>query len=271
MLATLERYRIKPRQSVGLDDWDPAETSAFSGKKENARRELEDLRQELEAQQELLFAEHKHKVLVVLQGRDASGKDGVIRRVFDGVNPQGVRVARFVKPTPEELDHDFLWRVHKQVPGAGEMVIFNRSHYEGVLVERVHNLVPEEVWRRRYGQINEFERSLWQEGTTVLKFLLHIDADEQKQRLMDRLEDPAKHWKFNPGDLDERKLWKEYTRAYEDAIENTSTEWAPWHVVPANRSWYRDLVVSRILVDALKKLDMRYPPLSVDPRSVRIP
>lgn len=267
----MDQYRIKPSQTVRLEAWDPTDTSAFPDKKRDARAELEELRNELEELQEVLYAEHRHKVLVVLQGRDTSGKDGTIRRVFDGVNPQGVRVAHFRKPTPEELDHDFLWRVHKQVPGSGEMVIFNRSHYEAVLVERVHRIVPESVWRARYAQINDFERLLSEEGTTILKFFLHIDADEQKRRMKERLEDPAKQWKFNPGDLDERRLWPDYTRAYEDALELTSTASAPWYVVPANRNWHRDLVVSRILVTTLRKLEMRYPALSVDAKTVVIP
>jgi PPK2 family polyphosphate:nucleotide phosphotransferase len=198
-------------------------------------------------------------VLVVLQALDTGGKDGVIRRVFDGVNPQGVRVASFKVPTEEELDHDYLWRVHKAVPGRGEMVIFNRSHYEDVLVVRVHNIVPPEVWKKRYEQINAFERHLAENGTTILKFYLHIDPEEQKERLQARLDDPTKRWKFRLGDLEERKLWNDYTEAYEEALSKTSTEHAPWYIVPANRKWYRDLVISSVLVETLKNLDMTYP------------
>jgi PPK2 family polyphosphate:nucleotide phosphotransferase len=170
-----------------------------------------------------------------------------------------VRVASFKVPTQEELDHDYLWRVHRQTPGKGEIVIFNRSHYEDVLVVRVHQLVPETVWRKRYQQINEFERMLADEGTTILKFFLHIDLDEQKERLEARLHDPTKQWKFNPGDLGERKLWLEYTKAYEDVLTKTSTEWAPWYIVPSNRKWYRNLVIATLLVEALKDFKMAYP------------
>jgi PPK2 family polyphosphate:nucleotide phosphotransferase len=214
--------------------------------------------------QELLFAEGKHKILVVLQAMDTGGKDGTIRRVFSGVNPQGVHVASFKVPTPEELAHDYLWRVHKVVPGKGEMVIFNRSHYEDVLVVRVHNLVPPEVWGARFEQINNFERLLAETGTTILKFYLHIDLDEQKQRLQDRLDDPAKHWKFRLGDLKERKLWPEYMEAYEDALGKTSTSYAPWYVIPANRKWYRDLVIASILIETLEGLEMKFPPAEED-------
>jgi PPK2 family polyphosphate:nucleotide phosphotransferase len=206
-----------------------------------------------------LFAEHKHKVLIILQAMDAGGKDGTIRHVFEGVNPAGVRVASFKSPTPEELDHDFLWRIHKVVPASGEMVIFNRSHYEDVLVVRVHNIVPPEVWSKRFDQINEFERTLAESGTTILKFYLHIDLDEQKERLQARLDDPAKHWKFRLGDLEERKLWPDYMEAFEDVLSKTSTDHAPWYIVPANRKWFRDLVISTVLVETLEGLKMKYP------------
>jgi PPK2 family polyphosphate:nucleotide phosphotransferase len=197
--------------------------------------------------------------LIVLQAMDAGGKDGTIRHVFEGVNPSGVRVTSFKAPTPEELDHDYLWRVHKEVPGKGEMVIFNRSHYEDVLVVRVHNYVPPEVWKKRFDQINEFERTLAESGTTILKFYLHIDPDEQKERLQDRLDDPTKRWKFRLGDLEERKLWGDYMEAFEDVLSKTSTDYAPWYIVPANRKWFRDLVVSSVLVDTLEGLKMKYP------------
>jgi PPK2 family polyphosphate:nucleotide phosphotransferase len=255
----MERYRVKPDQKIQLNEWKAGDQSAFDGNKDEAEEKLDQLNDELEALQELLFAERKRKMLIVLQGMDTSGKDGVIRHVFDGVNPQGVRVASFKVPTQEELDHDYLWRVHRQTPGKGEIVIFNRSHYEDVLVVRVHQLVPETVWRKRYQQINEFERMLADEGTTILKFFLHIDLDEQKERLEARLHDPTKQWKFNPGDLGERKLWPEYTKAYEDVLTKTSTEWAPWYIVPSNRKWYRNLVIATLLVEALKDFKMAYP------------
>ncbi len=207
----------------------------------------------------MLYAENKHKVLIVLQAMDTGGKDGTIRRVFEGVNPQGVKVASFKVPTAEELAHDFLWRIHKQTPANGEIVIFNRSHYEDVLVVRVHEYVTKKIWSKRYEQINAFEKTLVENGTTILKFFLHISKDEQKERLQARLDDPTKHWKFNIGDLDERKLWDDYQAAYEDVLNKTSTAEAPWYVVPANRKWYRDLVISTVLVEKLQGLKMKYP------------
>ena len=255
----MKRYRVKPGSQINLSQWDPNDKSAFDGSKREGRKVLRSLNERLEALQELLYAEDKHKVLVVLQAMDTGGKDGTIRHVFEGVNPQGVKVAGFKAPTPEELAHDYLWRVHKQVPGKGEIVIFNRSHYEDVLVVRVHNLAPPEVWGRRYAHINHFERMLADEGTTILKFFLHISLDEQKERLQARLDEPHKRWKFRLGDLEERKLWPEYTRAYEDVLSKTSTAWAPWYIVPANRKWYRNLVVATVLVETLEGLSMRYP------------
>ena len=255
----METYRIKPGTKITLDDWDPDTTGKHSSTKDEAKEEIDQLTRDLEALQELLFAEQKHRLLVVLQGMDTSGKDGVIRHVFEGVNPQGVKVACFKIPTPDELSHDYLWRIHKQTPGKGEIVIFNRSHYEDVLVVRVHELVGKEVWSQRYDQINQFERLLAEEGTTILKFFLHISPAEQKKRLQDRLEDPNKQWKFNVGDLNERKLWSEYMGAYEDVLQKTSTDWAPWYLIPADHKWYRDLVIGTILVDKLKNLNMRYP------------
>lgn len=255
----VDRYRVKPGQHVKLEHWDAGDKSQFAGDKQEAEGELVKLNQRLEALQELLWAEGKRKVLVVLQAMDTGGKDGTIRHVFNGVNPQGVKVASFKAPTPEDLAHDYLWRIHKQTPGKGEIVIFNRSHYEDVLVVRVHNLVPPEVWERRYDQINAFEKLLADEGTTILKFYLHIDRDEQKQRLEDRLADPEKQWKFSKGDLAERKYWPDYMAAYEAVLNRTSTEQAPWYIVPANRKWYRNLVISHVLIEALNALGMRYP------------
>ena len=256
----MEKYRVKPGSSVNLADWDAEDDRGFEDGKDKGEERLLELNKELENLQELLYAEAKHKLLVVLQGMDTSGKDGTIRHVFEGVNPLGVRVASFKVPTPDELAHDYLWRVHKQTPGRGEMVIFNRSHYEDVLVVRVHELAPSEVWRRRYEQINDFERLLAEEGTTVLKFFLHFDKDEQKKRLQERLDDPEKHWKFNVGDLKERVLWRDYEKAYEDVLSKTSTDWAPWYIVPANRKWHRNLVIASVIVKTLKGLDMHYPP-----------
>jgi len=255
----MKQYLVVPKTKVKLLKWDPNDMGDFKGGKEEGLAKLEKLNGKLEVLQELLFAEHKHKVLVVLQAMDTGGKDGAIRRVFDRVNPAGVRVASFKAPTSEELDHDFLWRVHKEVPGKGEMVIFNRSHYEDVLVVRVHNYVPPEVWKKRFDQIKEFERTLAENGTTILKFYLHIDLDEQKERLQARLDDPTKRWKFRLGDLEERKLWPDYMEAFEDVLSKTSTDYAPWYIVPANRKWFRDLVISSVLVDTLEGLKMKYP------------
>lgn len=266
----MKKYRIDSNRKVNLDSWDAGDTSGFDGSKDEALAHVEKLTQKLDSLQELLYAEHKHKVLVVLQAMDTGGKDGTIRHVFEGVNPQGVRVASFKVPSLEELDHDYLWRIHEQAPAKGEIVIYNRSHYEQVLVVRVHQLEPAETWQRHYQQINDYERMLVEEGTVVLKFYLHIDKDEQKQRLQDRLNDPTKQWKFSSSDLPERKLWADYMRAYEDVLAKTSTTWAPWYLVPANHKWFRDLVVSSVLVEALEKLDMHYPPLAVDPKSIVI-
>ena len=232
---------------------------SFPMGKKVGKEHLQQLNSELETLQELLFAEGKHKILIVLQAMDTGGKDGTIRHVFEGVNPQGVKVASFKAPTRQELAHDYLWRVHKHTPGKGEIVIFNRSHYEDVLVVRVHDLVPETVWSKRYEHISAFEKTLTDEGTTILKFYLHIDKDEQKERLQARLDEPHKNWKFSLGDLEERKLWDQYTDAFEDALEKTSTESSPWYVIPANRKWYRNLVISSIIIEKLKSLNMSYP------------
>ncbi len=262
------RYRIERGQEVHLDEFDPNDTSGFDGQKEDEQEESRKLNEKLRQLQEMLYAEHGPKVLIILQAMDTGGKDGVIHRVFQGVNPQGVSVAHFAEPTPEELSHDFLWRVHKKVPGKGELVIFNRSHYEGVLIERVHKLVPEEVWKRRYREINDFERLLSEDDTTLLKFYLHIDKEEQRKRLQERLDDPSKEWKFSINDLPERKFWKDYIKAYEDTLNKTSTEWAPWYLIPANHKWYRDLVVSRVIVKTMEKLDLQYPKLDKNPASI---
>jgi PPK2 family polyphosphate:nucleotide phosphotransferase len=255
----MDRYRVKPGKTLHLKDLDPDETSAFKGGKEEGLAKIKELTLRLDQLQEVLYAQSLHKVLIVVQAMDTGGKDGIIRRVFDGVNPQGVKVASFKVPTPIEAAHDYLWRVHPNVPGKGEMVIFNRSHYEQVLVVRVHTLEPETRWRKHYQQIREFERMLVEEGVTILKFFLHISKEEQKKRLLERIETPEKRWKFNAGDLDERQLWDDYMKAYEDALNETSTEGAPWYTVPANRNWFRDLVVASVLVKTLESLDMHYP------------
>ena len=255
----MKRYRIIPGSRVDLNCWDPNDTSAFAWGKQEAKKTLRAFNDRLEALQELLYAEHRHKLLVVLQAMDTGGKDGTIRHVFQGVNPQGVKVSSFKAPSKEELDHDYLWRVHRRTPCMGEIMIFNRSHYEDVLVVRVHNLVPAEVWKRRYGHINDFERMLTNEGTEILKFYLNIGWEEQKERFQARLENQNKQWKFSLGDLEERKLWTEYMRAYEDMLSKTSTEEAPWYIVPANRKWYRNLVVATLLVETMEGLNLSYP------------
>ncbi|WP_036258844.1 AMP/ADP-polyphosphate phosphotransferase [Meiothermus cerbereus] len=255
----MNKYRIQPNGSFRLKDYDPDETSAFKGGKQEALEALAKLNKRLETLQELLYAEGKHKVLVVLQAMDAGGKDGTIRAVFDGVNPSGVRVASFGVPTEHELARDYLWRVHQQVPRKGELVIFNRSHYEDVLVVRVKNLVPQQVWQKRYHHIREFERMLADEGTIILKFFLHISKEEQRKRLQERLDNPEKRWKFRKGDLEDRKLWDQYQEAFEVAIRETSTEYAPWYVIPANKNWYRNWLVGSILVETLEGLRMQYP------------
>ncbi len=252
-------YRIEPGSKLSLADHDPDDKALFAGDKDAGKEAAKELNKRLEELQELLYAEGRHKVLIVLQAMDAGGKDGTIRHVFDGTNPQGVKVASFKKPTAEELAHDYLWRVHRHAPKAGEIAIFNRSHYEEVLVVRVHDLVPPERWRRRYRHIVEFERLLAEEGTTILKFFLHISKDEQKERFQSRLDEPHKRWKFAKGDLAERKRWDDYMRAFEVALSKTSTELAPWYVIPADRKWYRNLVISRILVETLDSLEMSYP------------
>jgi PPK2 family polyphosphate:nucleotide phosphotransferase len=255
----MKKYLVRPDHGISLSDYDPEDTSLVPGGKDEAKKKSSPTQTRLAELQELLYAGHLRKLLIVLQGMDTSGKDGVIRHVMGGFNPVGTRIVSFKKPSLEEVDHDYLWRVHRQVPGKGEAVVFNRSHYEDVLIVRVHNLVPKSTWQKRYDQIRAFEQMLYDEGTVILKFFLHISKEEQRARLQARIEDPTKRWKFQQGDLDERELWKDYQRAYEDALSRTSTEWAPWYVVPANQKWYRNYVVGSIVADALEGLHMKYP------------
>jgi len=244
--------------TVQLGD-DAANPPSGLPKGDEVERRLTELGTRLEQLVSTLGAEAKRAVLVVLQGRDTSGKDGTIRKVFGDLNPSYCAVSSFKRPTPIELRHDYLWRVHSVTPPAGTLGIFNRSHYEDVLVVRVHQLVPDSVWRKRYRHINEFERLLVDSGTTVLKFLLHISKEEQKRRLEERLADPSKNWKFEVGDLEERKLWDQYTVAYEDMLRETSTEWAPWYVVPGNKKHARDLLIAETVVSEIEKLKPQYP------------
>ena len=245
-------------------------TPGFVGDEAAARAASELLREELFDLQGRLYAQSEQQLLVVLQAMDTGGKDGLIRKVFSGVNPMGVRVARFERPTPAELAHDYLWRVHPQVPAKGDIVIFNRSHYEDVLVVRTNNLAPKSRWSKRYRHIREFERLLHDEGTQVVKIYLHIDKDEQAQRLQARLDDPARNWKFDEHDLLQRKLWNEYMKAYEDAIEQTDRNDARWHIVPANHKWYRDFAALNILVQTLRQMKPRYPSVVIDPSTQKI-
>ncbi len=254
-----DAWRVPPGQKVTLDDFDPASVAGAPGDRTATAADLFLLQTRLRDLQGRLWAEGRRSLLVVLQGLDAAGKDGTIKHVFSGVNPQGARVASFKEPTAEELRHDFLWRVHSQVPRAGEIGIFNRSHYEDVLVARVDKLVAPDVWRARYGHINDFERLLVHGGTTIIKFFLHISYEEQGRRLQDRLVRPDKRWKLNRSDFTERKRWNDYATAYTKALERTSTEMAPWYVIASNRKWFRNWAVSKILVDALEAMDPRYP------------
>ncbi|MGH9441570.1 MAG: PPK2 family polyphosphate kinase [Thermoanaerobaculia bacterium] len=248
------KIEIPPGARVKLKDFDPADCGgllAGAGVEARMRKDIE----ALASLHERLFAAQSHSVLIVLQGIDTAGKDGTIRHVFTGVNPQGCRVASFRQPTPEESAHDFLWRVHRETPGLGEIAIFNRSHYEAVLVERVHKLVARKVWKERYEQIREFERLLATSGTLVLKFFLHLSKAEQKRRLEARLADPDKRWKSSRDDWRERRLWKEYRKAFEDMLEKTSTRRAPWFVIPSDVKWYRNLLVARTIVRRLRPYD----------------
>jgi PPK2 family polyphosphate:nucleotide phosphotransferase len=269
-MSVMKKYRVEPGKKLRLSKYDPDDTSGVRGGKAKGKEELVSLSAKLDELQELLYANHDRKLLIVLQGMDTSGKDGTIRHVFDSVDPLGVRVESFKVPTSDELDRDFLWRVHMKVPRRGEIVIFNRSHYEDVLVVRVHNIVPEKIWRARYDQINAFEKLLADSGTTIVKFFLHIDRDEQKKRLQARLDDEKKQWKFAKGDLAERALWDDYTKAYEEALQRTSTESAPWYVVPSNPKWYRNHVIASVLIETLKGMKLKAPEPEEDLASVVI-
>jgi PPK2 family polyphosphate:nucleotide phosphotransferase len=253
------RFVVAPGTGFSLAGRDPAATDGAPGGKKETKTLLADLAEHLGALQERLYAESTRSLLIVLQAMDAGGKDGTVKHVFAGVNPQGVRVTSFKVPTELELAHDFLWRVHARVPQHGEIGVFNRSHYEDVLVARVHELVDESTWRRRYRHINHFEALLADAGTRVVKLFLHISPEEQAERLQARLDDPTKRWKFRRGDLAERARWDDYMAAYEEAIARTSTEHAPWYVIPADRKWFRNWAVSRIVIEALEAMDPRYP------------
>lgn len=260
--------RVSQGDKIRLSKIDPDDTGGASKKK--ACKLFADLRGEISLLQERLFAEHQRSLLILFQAMDTGGKDGALKALCSGLNPAGLEVARFQAPTQAELDHDFLWRAHKVTPTKGMIGIWNRSHYEDVLVVRVHKLVAKKVRKARYGQIKSFEKILGENGTTIVKFMLHISKDEQKKRLQARIENPKKRWKFSPADLKERALWDDYQEAYEDAINCCATDDAPWYVVPANQKWARDLAIVEVVLRVLKKMDPRYPKIRFDPATATI-
>ena len=263
-----EEFMVKPGAKPRLGHIDPA----YKGKHESHEKAAPVIAESLALigqWQYLLHADAGQSLLIVLQGLDAAGKDGVIRHIFSGMDPQGTRVFGFKQPSEEDRAHDFLWRIHQRAPGRGEVVIYNRSHYEDVLVVRVHELVPREVWSERYELINDFEKMLAQNGTRILKFYLHISPDEQLERFKRRLDDPARQWKISESDYTERSLWAKYMQAYEEAIERTSTRLAPWFVIPANHKWFRDLAISQIVAETMSEMDLKTPPPRVDLADIR--
>lgn len=266
-----ERYLVKPGAGARLANINTGEKTLFEdATKDSYQPIFERLQIELLELQKVLFAENKRRVLVVIQAMDTGGKDGCINNVFSGIDPQGVRVKSFKKPNEDELAHDFLWRVHQGVPRNGELVIFNRSHYEDIIAVRVKKIFGDDVWKRRQRHVLEFERMLAEEGTTIVKFFLHISKEEQKRRLESRLANPSKHWKFHPEDLADRARWDDFMAAYDEVIGKTSTEAAPWYVIPADRKWYRNLVVAQIMVNTLRNLRMEFPKIDWDPKKIRV-
>lgn len=267
-------HLIAPGSRVRLADIDPAATPGVTGPKSKARdraeKQTDDNIARLVELQEDLYAENRQALLVVLQGMDTSGKDGVVRHVFSGLNPQGCHVTSFKKPSEAEADQDFLWRIHAAVPPRGDIAVFNRAHYEDVLIVRVHNYVPKDIWRRRFDMINGFEAYLAANHVRVVKFMLHISKEEQLERLRARVDDPRKRWKFNPDDLKERGFWNDYMLAYTDILEKCSTTVAPWHVIPADKKWYRDWAISSILRDVMESMDPHPPKASWDPKKVKL-
>ena len=256
-------FTFKPGQDVELADI-PTRVDPDNISKKKASKMIAANAVEMADLARRMYAENKHSILLVLQGMDTAGKDGTIRAVMRGMNPRSCQVVSFKQPTEEELDHDFLWRIHRTVPRKGNIGIFNRSHYEDVLVVRVLNLVPQNIWSQRYEQINQFEKLLADCGATIVKCYLHISKEEQRERLQERIDVPEKNWKFNPGDLEQRRLWKDYEHAYRDALIRCNTDYAPWHVVPSDRKWYRNLAVSNLVLTTLRKLDPQYPDAEED-------
>lgn len=263
-----ERFKVAPGSKIKLRKIDPAFTDVHKSHK-SAAEEIDRDQKKLRELQDLLYAEHGHSLLICLQALDTGGKDGVINHVLGAMNPQGCRVAAFKQPSAVEVAHDFLWRAHKVAPARGEVVIFNRSHYEDVLVVRVHNLVPKKTWSRRYEQINDFERTLAANGTQILKFYLHVSKEEQLKRFKQRLDDPSKHWKISEADYKERGFWDDYVAAYEEALSRCSTAHAPWFVIPSDHKWCRNLAIARIVVEHLESLKMQYPKPTVDLKCIR--
>ncbi len=269
--GALERYCVKPGSEINFSKFNSGEKSLFNGEnKSDFEPQFKVLQDQLQELQKILYAQNKHRILVVMQAMDTGGKDGCIKHVFSHIDPQGIHVRSFKKPSEEELSYDFLWRVHSKVPHRGQLVIFNRSHYEDIIAVRVKKLYPDDVWKRRQRHVIEFERMLAEEGTTIVKIFLHISKEEQKRRLETRLENPVKHWKFNPDDLADRARWDDFMAAYEDVMAKTSTSFAPWFIVPSDRKWYRNLCVARIMLDTMKKLDMKLPKIDWDPSAIKI-
>jgi PPK2 family polyphosphate:nucleotide phosphotransferase len=267
--AVLKKLRVEPGEKIRLRDRNPRDKSLF-GDEQETKAATAALAKDIDTLQDRLYAEGSRALLVILQGTDTSGKDGTIRSVFNATGPLGVSVHAFGPPSRLELEHDYLWRVHAAAPRRGTIGIFNRSHYEDVLIGKVHKLAPEKVVEQRYDQINAFEKMLAENGTTILKFMLHISQDEQKERLQERLDDPAKHWKFNPGDLEDREHWDEYQDAYEIMLNRCSTKWAPWHIIPADRKWVRNAAIATIVKATLEEMDPQYPEVSWKPGDFKI-
>jgi PPK2 family polyphosphate:nucleotide phosphotransferase len=264
-----KRFMVKPHARLKLGEFDPDDTAGFE-KGDETHARLEKNISRMEDLQYRLYAEGRRAVLIVLQGMDASGKDGTVRHVMSGLNPQGCRVTSFKVPSAEEASHDFLWRIHQAVPAHGQIGIFNRSHYEDVLVVRVHQLVPKSVWSARYDQINAFEKLLSENGVTILKFFLHISKEEQKERLEERLQDSARNWKISPADLKEREHWNDYVKAYETVLSRCSTSAIPWFVIPSNKKWFRNLAVSQIIVETLERMDPKFPKAAFDISKLKV-
>jgi PPK2 family polyphosphate:nucleotide phosphotransferase len=267
--AVLKKFCVEPGEKIRLRDRNPRDKSLF-GDEQETKAATAALAKDIDTLQDRLYAEGSRALLVILQGTDTSGKDGTIRSVFNATGPLGVSVHAFGPPSRLELEHDYLWRIHAACPRRGTIGIFNRSHYEDVLIGKVRKLASEEVFEQRYEQINAFEKMLVETGTTILKFMLHISKDEQKERLQARLDDPAKHWKFNPSDLEDREHWDEYQAAYEIMLNRCSTEWAPWHVIPADRKWVRNAAIATIVKATLEEMDPQYPKVSWDPGDFKV-